>query len=93
MTVRAEFDEYCLGKTIAAGACFRRISAVRQIVRSEQQRALVTTGETYRARFLVGADGASGQVRRLCAEGSWFSQGFALEVQTAVPQGERGSYL
>ena len=25
MTVRAELDEYCLGKTIAAGACFRRI--------------------------------------------------------------------
>ena len=25
MTVRAEFDEYCLGKTIAAGACLQRI--------------------------------------------------------------------
>ncbi len=88
MTVRAELDEYCLGKTIAAGACFRRIGAVRQIVRCGDSVQLITTGETYRARFLVGADGASGQVRRLCAQGSWFSQGFALEVQTAMPNEE-----
>jgi geranylgeranyl reductase family protein len=88
MTVRAEFDEYCLGKTIAAGACLERISAVRQVVRSNSGVQLVTSGGTYQARFLVGADGASGQVRRLCAQGSWFSQGFALEVQTAAPQEE-----
>jgi len=88
MTVRAEFDEYCLGKTIAAGACLQRISAVRQVVRTSGGVQLVTTGETYQARFLVGADGASGHMRRLCAQGSWFSQGFALEVQTAAPARE-----
>jgi geranylgeranyl reductase family protein len=86
MTVRSELDEYCLGKTIAAGACFKRISPARQIVRSGGNVHLVTAGESYRARFLVGADGASGQVRRLCGQGSWFSQGFALEVQTAAPK-------
>jgi flavin-dependent dehydrogenase len=42
-----------------------------------------TDGACYRGKFLVGADGASGQTRRLCAQGSWFSQGFALEVKTA----------
>jgi geranylgeranyl reductase family protein len=86
MTVRTELDEYCLGKTIAAGACFKRISPLLEIVRSGGDVHLRTTGENYRARFLVGADGASGQVRRLCAQGSWFSQGFALEVQTAAPR-------
>jgi geranylgeranyl reductase family protein len=86
MTVRAEFDEYCLRKTIAAGACLRKVAGVRQIVRCGDQVQLLTPGESYRARFLVGADGASGQVRRLCAAGSWFSQGFALEVQTAAPR-------
>jgi geranylgeranyl reductase family protein len=86
MTVRAELDEYCLGKTIAAGACFKRISPLRQIVRAGGNVHLLTAGESYRARFLVGADGASGQVRRLCAQGSWFSRGFALEVQTAGPK-------
>jgi geranylgeranyl reductase family protein len=84
MTVRTELDEFCLRKTIAAGACFRRISPVRQIVRSGEEVHLLTDGGLYRARFLIGADGASGQLRRLCAGGSWFSQGFALEVRTAM---------
>jgi geranylgeranyl reductase family protein len=88
MTVRAEFDEYCLRKTIAAGACLRKIAGVRQIVRSGDHLHLLTTSDHYRARFLVGADGASGQVRRLCAVGSWFSQGVALEVQTTTPREE-----
>jgi geranylgeranyl reductase family protein len=86
MTVRAEFDEYCLRKTMAAGACLLKIEGVRQIVRCDDQVHLLTPDAHYRARFLVGADGASGQVRRLCAAGSWFSQGFALEVQTALPR-------
>jgi len=88
MTMRAELDDYCLRKTIAAGACLRRIAGVQQIVRRGDQVHLLTPSESYRARFLVGADGASGQVRRLCATGSWFSQAFALEVQTAAPREE-----
>jgi geranylgeranyl reductase family protein len=88
MTVRAEFDEYCLRKTVAAGACLRKIEGAQQILRSGDQVHLLTPGAHYRARFLVGADGANGQVRRLCAAGSWFSQGFALEVQAAVPREE-----
>jgi geranylgeranyl reductase family protein len=86
MTVRAELDEFCLQKTIAAGACFRRISPVRQIERSGDDVHLLTDSALYRARFLIGADGASGQVRRLCADGSWFSRGFALEVKAAMPK-------
>jgi geranylgeranyl reductase family protein len=86
MTVRAELDEFCLQKTVAAGACFRRISPVRQIGRSGDEVHLLTDGARFRARFLIGADGASGQVQRLCADGSWFSQGFALEVKTAMPK-------
>jgi flavin-dependent dehydrogenase len=88
MTRRAELDEYCLGKTIAAGARFRRIPAVQQVVGSGSSVDLYTPGETFRARFLVGADGASGQIRRLCGQGSWFSRGFALEVQTPKPHEE-----
>jgi geranylgeranyl reductase family protein len=88
MTVRAELDEYCLEQTIAVGANFRKISAVREITRSESGVHLTTADATYRARFLIGSDGASGQVRRLCGEGAWFSPGFALEVQTSMPEGE-----
>jgi geranylgeranyl reductase family protein len=85
MTLRAEFDEYCLRRTIAAGARFQRISAVQEIVGSGEGLQLHTPEERFRARFLVGADGASGQVRRLSTQGTWFSQGFALEVQTPKP--------
>lgn len=86
LTVRTEFDQYCLNKTIAAGARFRRISSVRRILPSGSNVHLHTNDEAYQARFLIGADGASSQVRRLCSRGSWFSQGFALEVQTAAPK-------
>jgi geranylgeranyl reductase family protein len=88
MTVRAELDAYCLRQTIAAGACLRKIAGVQQIERRGDEVHLLAPGESYRARFLVGADGASGQTRRLCAAGSWFSRGFALEVQTAAPPEE-----
>lgn len=85
MTVRGEFDQYCLEKTIAEGARFQKISPIRQIAPSPVGVHLATADQTYRGRFLIGADGASGQVRRLCGEGSWFAQGFALEVQTPLP--------
>jgi flavin-dependent dehydrogenase len=61
MTVRSELDEYCLGKTIEAGARFRRIGALQQIARCKDGVELTTNGETYRARFLVGSG--------LCARG------------------------
>jgi geranylgeranyl reductase family protein len=88
MTVRSEFDQYCLNKTVSAGACFRRITTVRQITSSPNEIQLHADGEIFRARYVVGADGANSQVRRLCGEGSWFSEGFALEVHSAMPQGE-----
>jgi flavin-dependent dehydrogenase len=61
---------------------------VREIRRSESGVQLTTADATYRGRFLIGADGASGQIRRLCGEGAWFSPGFALEVPTLMPKGE-----
>ncbi len=88
MTVRAELDELCLGKTTAAGACFRRIAGVQEIVRRGDLVHLVAGSETHRARFLIGADGASGQVRRLCATEAPLARGFAIEVKTAKPARE-----
>ena len=84
-TVRADFDAYCLQKTRAAGAVFRTISPIQQIVRDGTGVRVCTAGQHFQARFVVGADGTSGQVRRLCAPGPWYRQGFALEVQAAAP--------
>jgi geranylgeranyl reductase family protein len=85
MTVRAELDEFCLGKTVAAGACFRKITRLQQVAPSAEALCLHTPEGIFQTRFLIGADGANGQVRRLCAQGAWFTQGFALEVQTPKP--------
>ena len=88
MTVRSELDEYCLGKTIAAGAHFRRI------VRRATNCALGGCGavDHTMARPIapdfwsapMGQRPGTATVRG----GSWFSQGFALEVKQRCPQGE-----
>ena len=86
MTVRAELDAYCLEKTLAAGARFQIISPIRQVMRADDGVCLATGEQEFTARFIVGADGVNGQIRRLCSAGSWFSQGFALEVQAPAPR-------
>ncbi len=85
MTVRAELDAYCLQQTVKAGAVFATTSPIQRIEREGDCVRLVTRDHTFQARFLVGADGANGQVRTLCAEGAWFRRSFALEVQVALP--------
>ncbi len=86
MTVREELDSFCLRKTMAAGAGLRRIPGVQQIARHGEEMHLSAGDETFRARFVIGADGANGQVRRLCAPLASLAQGFAIEVKTARPR-------
>lgn len=83
MTVRQELDEYCLKQTLAAGARFARIGAILGLEEGARGVALRTDGQTYRARFLIGADGVHSRVRQLlCGESpSWLRRGFALEAQ------------
>jgi geranylgeranyl reductase family protein len=85
MTVREELDAFCLQKTMAAGAGLQRISGIEKILPRDGEVHLLAGGQTYRGRFLIGADGANGQVRRLCAPQARFSRGFAVEVKTAKP--------
>lgn len=83
MTVRQELDDYCLKQTIAAGAQFVRIGAVLALDAGEQEVALRTESQTFRAPFLVAADGVHSRVRQLlCGETPpWLRRGFALEAQ------------
>ena len=84
MTVRSEFDAYCLEQTLRAGAVFRRIPAIRDI-RQTGGRVAVDIGEdTLEASFLVGADGVNSVVRRFCPGAGPIARGFALEAQVPL---------
>jgi geranylgeranyl reductase family protein len=91
MTVREELDSFCLGKTIARGAAFRRIAALFAIEHNEDHGIEHVTlrlgnGGTLRARFVLGADGVHSRVRALTTDGSWFRTGFALEANVPYTQ-------
>jgi geranylgeranyl reductase family protein len=86
MTVRAEFDAYCVKKTIEAGATFRRIGGLKQIEPVGADVRLETDTGVLKARFLIGADGVHSQVRRLLGLGST-AGGFALEGQVPLQRG------
>ena len=88
MTVRAEFDAFCLEKTREAGAIFRRIQAVKGIETNEDSVTLRTEGGSWQAKFLIGADGVHSQVRKLAGIGGAVAGGFALEGQVPMPDGE-----
>lgn len=85
MTVRQEFDNFCLNRTFGAGAAFQRIGPL-QSISSEGDRICILAGEAqFYARFLVGADGVHSRVRQLTAsDTSWFRRGFAIEANVNV---------
>jgi geranylgeranyl reductase family protein len=83
MTVRQELDDYCLKQTIAVGAQFARIGPILGLEEGAQEVALRAGSQTFRARFLIGADGMHSRVRQLlCGDAPpWLRRGFALEAQ------------
>jgi geranylgeranyl reductase family protein len=79
MTVRADFDHYCLQQTIARGAQFRVAKKIGTIAEDETGVTVALDDDLVQAKFLVGADGVNSRVRQLLG-GRPPVRGFALEA-------------
>src|SRR5262245_53315129 len=82
MTVRSELDDFCLHQCLGRGVSFR-IGALPRIYKDADRWAVATACEEFHARFLIGADGANSQIRKLAGIASETRFGVALE--TIIP--------
>lgn len=78
-TVRERFDSFNFEQMLASGAAFETIGRIEAITEAADGVTVETTGKSFRARYLVGADGANSRVRRLLGLDSHIRRGFALE--------------
>jgi geranylgeranyl reductase family protein len=84
MTVRAEFDHFCLQQTIAAGAHFHLIDDVCALEEKDDHVALRSGTAEFCARFVIGADGANSKVRLLLGDQPWFRRALAIEAHAPL---------
>lgn len=88
MTVRTELDEMCFRQALSAGAHFEKIGAIRAVDESADAVALtLADGRILRARFLVGADGAHSQIRKLTGAFEPDRTAVAMEGIVQLPSG------
>jgi len=80
MTVRSEFDAYCLERTTARGATFRVTRGVTGIANGGDGVTIETAEAPLHARFIVAADGANSAMRRLVTGRPLGRTGFAIEA-------------
>ena len=90
---REEFDHFCLGQTLAAGAKFQQIGPITSLIQTDSGVTLTTATQTFEARYLLAADGANSPIRKLLhrsvpgqpPEPTWLTRGFALETHLPLP--------
>jgi geranylgeranyl reductase family protein len=93
MVMRDQFDAYLAARAVAAGAELRDGSALTGLERAGRDVRLVAGGETVTARYVVGADGATGTTARLASFAPVSRTGApAIEVELAVPDAVRARY-
>ena len=81
MTVRSEFDQYCLEKTLAAGGSLRRVGSISALEKTADGWRLTTRELDIHCRFLIGADGANSRVRALAFPQNPVCFGMAAEAE------------
>lgn len=78
--VRQDFDQLLLENAKKAGARFQQIESLDQLsVNSSCICLTINRSEKLSAKYLIAADGANSQIRRMTKTNGSFSRGFAVE--------------
>jgi geranylgeranyl reductase family protein len=83
MTVRSEFDAFVLDRCLSRGIDFKAPCRILSLARDANQWKITTNVGEFSAPFLIGADGANSQIRKLLFTHSPLKFGVALE--TCIP--------
>ncbi len=79
-TIRTELDEFCLKQTLNQGAGFEVIPGIKKIIEDKNSVTLTDmNGRAYHSKYLIGADGAHSQVRKITGQFRPDSAAIALE--------------
>ncbi len=93
LVMRDQWDAALTAGAVAAGAELRDGVAVTALDRAGAGVRLVAGGDTFTARYVVGADGATGMVARLAGFAPVGDHGApAVEVELAVSEATRDRY-
>jgi geranylgeranyl reductase family protein len=89
LTVRQEFDQFFLKQCISRGVEFKPEHRLTGLSREKGGWIVATNRGLFRAKFLIGADGANSQVRKLLTRTNQLRTGLALE--TCIPTDRPGN--
>lgn len=84
MTKREDLDFFSLNKVMEKGADFRVVNRIQSINETPSFVEINTTRETYKASYLIGADGANSIVRRFVTKGRFYKKQFAIEADVKI---------
>ncbi|MDE0204971.1 MAG: hypothetical protein OXP66_02930, partial [Candidatus Tectomicrobia bacterium] len=94
MTQRCRLDALLAEKAIESGAAFRQRESIKSVERQRGHVTVRTSGNVYRARLLVAADGANGATARMCglSHPHDYQQSIAIEGNLTPKKGVPGKW-
>jgi geranylgeranyl reductase family protein len=88
MTIRSEFDAFCLQKTIERGAAFEVHSKIVSIETTGHHIEIKTSRSVIFAKYLLGADGVNSTVRKLTNVFSDLKKATAVEGKVYLSESQ-----
>jgi len=84
MTNREDLDLFSLNKVIEKGADFKVVKTIQSINETHSFVEINTLGQTFKASYLIGADGANSRVRQLVSKIVFYKKQFAIEADLKI---------